>query len=125
MSKDITIPAGDDLMGLVCMQMFVHNRVTGEGGQFAFRELKTDGGGWYKTYNQEKNILDVYMKLDTSSSTFTLWVLATGGYDVNLSSPRPSSWPDSATWTEEYSHHIAYVSRATWKLHNIPPNFTW
>lgn len=117
------IPAGGELLGLGCMQMFVHKRVAGEGGQFAFRELKDSGSGWDNTYNQEKGILDIHMTLDTASNIFTLYVLATGGYDIDIKNPQPESWP--STWNEEYSQHIVYVSRKSWKLNNIPANFKW
>ena len=142
-SEDITIPAAGELMGLNCMQMFVH---THEGErQFAFRELQSDGesgegANWEnKKYNQEKGILDIYMEVDRSTNIFTLWVLASGGYDASLNNPRPETWPKEANprgntdeeakeaWLNhsEYPHHIVYVSRASWKLNNIPQNFTW
>lgn len=142
-SEDITIPAAGELMGLNCMQMFVH---THEGErQFAFRELVADGTGntgikWDTTYNQEKGILDIYMKIDRSTNIFTLWVLASGGYDASLNNPRPETWPKEANprgntdeeakeaWlnaSNTYQHHIVYVSRASWKLNNIPQDFIW
>ena len=138
MSRDITVPAGGDLMGLGCMQMFVHDNSDGEGRQFAFRELKDDGNDWGTAYNQEKGILDIYMRLNTDKNMFTLYVLATGGYDESASNPRPSSWPKEANpagntddeaqeaWGKsDYCHHIIYVSRASWRLNNIPQGFIW
>lgn len=137
-TTQITVPAAGELLALNCMQMFVH---THEGErQFAFRELVDGGTGWNNTtYNQEKGILDIYMELDTEKYTFTLWVLATGGYDASMNNPRPDTWPEKAEPTAEhwgkkvndirdytdYPHHIVYVSRATWKLNNIPQGFTW
>ncbi len=136
--EEITIPAGGELMGLNCMQMFVHGTDgVDEGRQFAYRELTKDGIGWKDTYNQEKNILDIYMKRDKDNNTFTLWVLATGGYDANLNTERPETWPKEANpqgdtddeaqeaWrNHDYRHHIVYVSRASWKLNNLE-NFNW
>ena len=131
-TTQITVPAAGELLALNCMQMFVH---THEGErQFAFRELVDGGTGWDKTYNQEKGILDIHMELDTEKYTFTLWVLASGGYDASMNNPRPDTWPEKAEPTAEhwgkkvnnirdytdYPHHIVYVSRATWKLNNIP-----
>lgn len=135
-SETITVPAAGDLMNLNCMQMFVH---THEGERhFAFRELKPGGSAWDNKYNQEKGILDIYMEADRDKNIFTLWVLATGGYDASLNNPRPDSWPKEANpagnddeaaktaWLEsDYCHHIVYVSRASWKLNNIPQGFTW
>lgn len=118
---DIILPPGGELLGLECMQMFVDHRITGEGGQLVYRTLKSDGTGWDKNYNQEKGILDLYMELDTKNKTFTLWVLATGGYDADAKPiPRPDAWPNNATWTYEYSQNVVYVSRKSWKLNNIP-----
>lgn len=137
-SETITVPAAGDLMTINCMQMFVQDKNDGQGRQFAFREL-TDGGYWEsKEYNQEKGILDIYMEVDRMHNIFTLWVLATGGYDASMNNPRPDSWPKEANpagndddkakeaWlASEYCHHIVYVSRASWKLNNIPQGFTW
>lgn len=137
-SRDITIPAAGDLMSLVCMQMFVQDEGDGQGRQFSFRRLADGGSSWGYTYHQEKNILDIYMELDTDKRIFTLYVLATGGYDIEASNPRPETWPIQANpqgssvekakeeWlNSDYCHHIVYVSRKSWKLHNIPTNFTW
>ena len=137
-SRDITIPAAGDLLSLAAMQMFVQDEGDGQGRQFSFRRLSTGGASWGGTYHQEKNILDIYMERDTNKRIFTLYVLATGGYDAEASNPRPDTWPKDATpsgstdsaakqaWlASEYCHHVVYVSRATWKLNNIPPNFTW
>ena len=131
--KNVVIPAGGELMGLSCMQMFVHGTDAGEGRQFAYRELQASGNEWNNTYNQEKGILDIYMERDNDSNTFTLWVLATGGYDASLNNSRPETWPKDAHPTESewgtgdystYPHHIVYVSRASWKLNNLE-GFSW
>ncbi|MBR4196741.1 MAG: hypothetical protein IKQ95_08535 [Synergistaceae bacterium] len=132
-STNIILPSAGELMGLDCMQMFVHGTDEGEGRQFAYRELQEGGSAWDKTYNQEKGILDIYMERDKDSNTFTLWVLATGGYDESLNNKRPETWPKDAHPTESewgtgdystYSHHIVYVSRASWKLNNLE-GFSW
>ena len=151
--SSVNIPHASELIPLKCMKMFVHDNNDVEGGQLAFRETiptsYNNDLAWYDTYNQEKNILEIYMELDTSTNIFTLYVLATGGYDASVSNPRPSAWPNNAkprpkdkdyedkidkitdddakkAWlAHDYSHHIVYVSRASWKLDNIPPNFSW
>ena len=139
MTDKIIVPAAGELLALNCMQMFVQGTDgKDEGRQFAFRELKADGTGWDNTYNQEKGILDIYMEVDKDHRIFTLWVLASGGYDASLNNPRPETWPKEANpkgnteaaaktaWlSSTYCHHIVYVSRASWKLNNIPPNFGW
>lgn len=135
----LKLAAASELIPLKCMQMFVHDKKDGQGRQFAFRKINEDSGNWDTQYNQEKGILDIYMELDTEKYTFTLWVLATGGYDASMNNPRPDTWPEKAEPTAEhwgkkvndirdytdYPHHIVYVSRATWKLNNIPQGFTW
>lgn len=122
-----TIPQGGELMYLRCMQMFVQD--TSEGRSLAICELNDTATNWGTVYNWEKGILEIYMELDTSTRIFTLWVLASGGTDSTLNNPRPSDWPSDAapaTWSGSgYEQHIVYVSRASWKLNNIPPNFTW
>ena len=138
--ETLNIPDAGELMYLKCMQMFVHDNNDGQGRQFAFRELNVNGDTWLPTngYNQEKNILDIYMELDTSTNIFTLYVLAQGGYDAGVSNPRPESWPKEATpsadndddaktaWlAHDYCHYTVYVSRASWKLNNIPEDFSW
>ena len=136
--EEITIPAASELLGLNCMQMLVHDNKDGQGRQFAYRELTDGGSTWNGTYNQEKGILEIYMEVDRGKNIFTLWVLASGGYDASMNNPRPDSWPkeanpqgktDSAAKTawlnSDYRHHIVYVSRAQWKLNNIPQGFIW
>ncbi|MBQ9903476.1 MAG: hypothetical protein IJM47_01685, partial [Synergistaceae bacterium] len=138
--NEVIIPHGGEVMYLKCMQMYVHTHPTEGDRQFAFRELNADGKSWTATdgFNQEKNILDIYMELDTSTNIFTLYVLAQGGYDAGVSNPRPESWPKEATpsadndddaktaWlAHDYCHYTVYVSRASWKLNNIPEDFSW
>lgn len=140
-----SIPPATELMSLKCIHMLVHD--TSEGRSLAFENLTRDSSGpkWGDTYNQEKGILEIYMELDRKTKIFTLYVLATGGYDytINTERPKESDWPNRArpllknnnnqtraqaekAWKDTgYDHHIIYVSRASWKLNNIPENFTW
>lgn len=124
-ASDTKVADSSELMRLKCMQMFVHDNNDGEGKQLAFHEPKPNGVHWDKDYNQEKNILDIYMELDTSTNIFTLYVLAQGGYDASADNPKPKVWPDNANWDDDYKHYTVYVSRASWKLNNIPSNFSW
>ena len=131
-----TIPAGGELLYLRCIQMFVQGKTTDEKGrQLAFREPSSNTR-WGNTYNQEEGVLEIYMELDTSTNIFTLWVMGTGGYDQTIDTPRPATWPENAhptpsEWTsttgtyKDYKHNIVYVSRASWKLNNIPDGFKW
>ena len=132
--ETLNIPDAGELMYLKCMQMFVHDNNDGQGRQFAFRELNVKGDTWLPTngYNQEKNILDIYMELDTSTNIFTLYVLAQGGYDSSYdpeanppTKSKPASWPENASWNDDYLKYVLYVSRASWKLNNIPEDFSW
>ena len=135
--ETIDIPNAGELMYLDCMQMFV-GKDEEIGWQFKFRRLRDDGTEWGATYNQEIGILEIYTKLDPTNKIFTLYVLASGGENQGVSYPRPESWPPEAHPTAEewesdsdsnpykdHKHHIVYVSRASWKLNNIPPNFNW
>lgn len=143
-----SIPPATELLYLRCIQMFVQGKTTDTGGrQFAFCELKDDplkdDPMWGAKYNQEEGVLEIYMELDTTTNIFTLWVMGTGGYDQTINNPRPANWPNRAApllnnntnqnstqaaqaWNNAgYNHHIVYVSRASWKLNNIPDGFNW
>ena len=125
--SSVNVNAASELIPLKCMQMFVHDKDDGHGRQFAFHEIKLNTINkkirWGSDYNQEKGVLEIYMELDTTNKLFTLYVLASGGENQGVSYPCPESWP--GTWKDEYSHHIVYVSRASWKLNNIPSDFRW
>ena len=135
----IMIPNGGEIMYLRCMQMFV--RSDGDERQFVFRELTEDGKKWkkvgeedskgYKYGLQEDNILGIYAKLE--SNVLTLYVLASGGRNTGANTSRPDAWPKEAepkgstneaaktAWLEsDYCNHIVYVSRQSWRLHNVP-----
>ena len=127
-SETVTIPAASELLALKCMQMFV--RTDGDERQFVYRELTEDGAKWKNATIQEDNILDIYMKLE--SNVLTLCVLASGGKNTGANTPRPETWPKEANpkantdeaakaaWlASDYCNHIVYVSRQSWRLHNV------
>ena len=128
-----------ELMYLKCMRLFTRGNLNkNQERQFAFRELKTDGTGWENTYNQEEGVLEIHMELDTNTNIFTLWVMGTGGVDYTINTSRPATWPEDAhptpsEWNSDdsdnlyrlYKHSVVYVSRASWKLNNIPAGFDW
>ena len=130
-AESIEVADGSELIPMRCIQIAVEgtNNV-GHGRQLTFREpievyTTFNHADWGSTYNQEMNILDIYMELDIKTKILSLYVLAQGGYDAGVTNPRPKAWPENATWTEEYSHYTVYVSRASWKLNNIPEDFKW
>ena len=125
----IMIPNGGEIMYLRCMQMFV--RSDGDERQFVYRELTEDGKKWREAIIQEDNILDIYATLE--SNILTLYVLASGGKNTGANTPRPDAWPKEAepkgstneaakaAWlASDYCNHIVYVSRQSWRLHNVP-----
>lgn len=114
--KSADIHAGSELLHLECERMFV------EEDSFSFKTLDY---GWSQSYRHETGILDLYMELDTHIYPYVLdlWVLSTGGRDRSRTTPRPTSWPIS--WKTSYEHEVVYVSRASWKLHNIPKDFVF
>ena len=144
-NKAVTVNNASELIPLKCMKMYIHDANDGLGRQFTFSETEPieDNAKWGNRYHQEIGILEIYMTLDTTNKLFTLYVLASGGYDEGVSNPRPETWPKEANpagegatdaakeadakakWlTHEYSHHIVYVSRASWKLNNLE-GFSW
>ncbi|MBQ6419389.1 MAG: hypothetical protein IJJ91_12045 [Synergistaceae bacterium] len=140
--SNVVIPNAGELMYLRCVSMFVRlhpkDEDEDENRHFTYLELSNDGTKWSDYHYQERDILEIYMELDTTNDIFTLYVLASGGENQGVSYPRPESWPDAANpsgstralaeeeWLKsDYCHHIVYVSRASWKLNNIPPNFNW
>lgn len=38
---------------------------------------------------------------------------------------RPVDWPKTANWLDDFKYHVTYVSKGTWKLHNMPDDFYW
>ena len=139
LASAVEVADGSELIPLKCMQMFVHTYE--DRRQFAFSEpietAATKKLIWGSDHNQEEGILEIYMTLDTTTNIFTLYVLASGGYDEGVRNPRPESWPKEANpkgdtdeaaktaWLgHDYSHHIVYVSRASWKLNNLE-GFSW
>lgn len=119
------VPPVCDLLYLECEKFFVGTDSMGE-KNFMYRQLfRSWNDTQSRQYSHEGIILELYMEFNTNTKIFDLYVLASGGHEDSLNAPRPSTWPDFARWLEEYSDHEVYVSRASWKLHNIPDSFTW
>lgn len=141
--ESIDIASGSELMTLQCERMYVHGDAE-TNSIFARVKLKgysrwgNSGGvtGAEKDsepISYENGILAIYFELDTNNNVLDCYVLASGGKDPLLDNPFPSSWPDNeltqtlkSNWSKKgYNHHEVYVSRASWKLHNIPDSFSW
>ena len=113
--KYVNIYPGDELLYLKCERMFV------EGTNFKFQEF--NGASWGDATPAEMGILEIYFELDTSKNILDMYVLSSGGINDLNNTQKPSSWP--GTWKNEYANYIVHMSRASWKLKNLPDSFRW
>ena len=122
-----TVHAGDEMLYLKCQRMFVS---TGDNGRnFYFKTLgtKKKTKEWSDKHPYQDGILEIYFVLCTEGANKNIldfYVLASGGTDGKIHD-KPKTWPSKARWKDEYKYHVMYVSRASWKLNNIPDNFNW
>lgn len=124
-----TIYPMSELLNLECQKLYVGKDST-NCYNFMFSELKDNGSGWEpkRTYYHTKDILDLYMTLDTKPSTadkipiFELRVLVSEGLNEIGTTDKPKDWPGQ--WTNDFKTHKVHVSKATWKLYNLAPFFT-
>ncbi len=130
-SANPIIISGDELLYLKCERLFA-GKLDDEDTEknFRFQKLTTnkyDYADWSERRPHERNILEIYMELDTETNILTLWVLASGGKDGRIHERPPySRWPEKARWNNnEYKYHVIYISKASWKLNNIPNGFVW
>lgn len=125
-NKSVDIYPGDEFLYLDCEKMFVAKDSTGA-KNFSFQTLSDE---WSRAYYYEKDILEIYMELGTEENDnenqriFTLYVLASGGYDSSMNHEKPAAWPENANWEEDYRHNMLYVSRKSWRLKNLE-SFHW
>ena len=115
--KYAVVNPGSELLYLNSERMFVEDR------SFSFSYANDQ---WKNHYRHEAGILGMYMELTApiyGEKILDLWVLATGGTDNMRNIGKPATWPGE--WKDEYNHEVVYVSRASWKLHNIPENFVY
>ena len=115
-----------ELLNLECQKLYT---VKDENGyNFKFMELK-ENGTWGNSYYHTKDILDLYMTLDTSPNTadkipiFELRVLVSEGLNELGTTDKPKDWPGRWKGTD-FNTHKVHVSKATWKLYNLAPFFT-
>lgn len=120
-----TIYPMTEMLNLECQR--VYTLKDSDGYCFVFRELN-DSGNWGDVYYHTRNILDLYMTLDTRPNTadkipiFELRVLIKEGYNENgMITARPKDWPGK--WTDEFSTYKVHVSKASWKLYNLAHQF--
>ena len=94
---------------------------------------KLDGEAWSNSEPYQQGILEIYAELDAREdekgrpkNILSVWVLSSGGKD-NMTHERPaySDWPETARWEDDYKYYVTYVSKGTWKLNNLPEDFTW
>ncbi len=123
--------SGDELLYLKSVRVFAMNPTDYDkkhGQQLRnLKVQKLDGKDWGDVNPYQQGILEIYAELNTTESILTVWVLSTGGRD-NMTHEKPADWP--GRWREEgdnndYKYFVTYVSKGTWKLNNLPENFTW
>lgn len=107
---ETNIYPGDELLYLKCERMFAENQ------NFKFMRFKTNS--WGDKIPSEAGILEIYFELDASNNILDMYVLASGGINDSGNTQKPSAWP-SDFWKSDYENYTVYVSRASWKLHNI------
>ena len=122
----VTIYPMSELLNIECQKLYT--KKDDNGYNFVFHELGNDGTWKYgKCYYHAKDILDLYMLLDTKPSTpdrvpiFELRVLVSEGINEHGTTPRPKDWP--GIWTADFSRYNVHVSKAAWKLYNLAPQF--
>ena len=126
-SNDISyVYAGSELLHAGCERMFVtyNNNLEERSFAFAFPEEN----GWGQVNHHVAGILEIYIELhapENGTKTLDLYVLSTGGKDSSSTNKsRPATWPGH--WDDnEYGKYVLYVSRASWKLNNIPKDFVF
>lgn len=115
--SSVEVCPGDELLYLKCERMFV------EAQNFKFWQFETISWDNEKVHSNELGILEVYFELDIGNNILDMYVLASGGFNDAGNTQKPASWP--YTWKSEYANYIVYVSRASWKINNLPSGFTW
>lgn len=122
--KPVTIYPMSELLNLECQKLYT--KKDSNGYNFVFQELN-ENGGWGQFYYHTKDILDLYMTLDTRPNTsdkipiFELRVLVSEGINELGTTSKPKDWP--GRWTADFSRYKVHVSKASWKLYNLAPQF--
>lgn len=113
-----------ELLNIECQKLYT--KKDDNGYNFVFMPLNDQG--WGQAFYHTKDILDLYMTLNTKPNTpdrvpiFELRVLVNEGINENGSTPRPKDWP--GRWKNTgFDQYKVRVSKATWKLYNLVPQF--
>ena len=126
------ICSGDELLYLKSVRVFADEpRTTDPNKERNLKVQKLNDVKW-GTNNSSANpyqqgILELYAELYQKENILSVWVLSTGGRD-NMTHECPKDWP--GRWREkgdnnDYKYFVTYVSKGTWKLNNLPEDFTW
>ena len=114
-----------ELLNIECQKLYT--KKDDNGYNFVFMPLN-DQGDWGQAFYHTKDILDLYMTLNTKPNTpdrvpiFELRVLVNEGINENGSTPRPKDCP--GRWKNTgFDQYKVRVSKATWKLYNLVPQF--
>ena len=116
----VTVYPMSEMLNLECQKLYV--RKDDNGYNFVYQELN-DSGNWRQAFYHTKDILDLYMTLDTKPDIpiFELRVLVSEGINEQGTTSKPKDWP--GRWTTEFSSYKVHVSKATWKLYNLATQF--
>ncbi|MBQ7216816.1 MAG: hypothetical protein IJP54_01090 [Synergistaceae bacterium] len=117
----VTVYPMSEMLNLECQKLYV--RKDANGYNFVFQELNSSGS-WGKFYYHTKDILDLYMTLDTRPAVpiFELRVLVSEGFNEQGTTTKPKDWP--GRWKNTgFDQYKVHVSKAAWKLYNLVPQF--
>ena len=85
------------------------------------------GEDWGGNNPYVNDVLRIYCEWDRTTQIFNLYILSSGGTKPlgMTEQERPSNWSSNDTefanlWESTFKKDIVYVTRASWKLHNIP-----
>lgn len=130
---DVTIYPMSELLNLECENMYVDISKSTSERSFMIRNLiyKGSQAQWTDGLPHAKNILEIFMTLDTSPAVpiFTLKVLVSEGINQNENTQRPADWPeeywyeDTNNGHEDFRKHRVHISQASWKLYNLTKLF--
>lgn len=117
----VTVYPMSELLNIECQKLYIKQDTNGY--NFVFQELNSSGK-WDRPYYHTKDILELYMTLDTKPAVpiFELRVLVSEGLNEYGSTPKPKDWP--GRWKNTgFDQYKVHVSKAVWKLYNLIPQF--
>ncbi len=117
--EDVTIPGVAEVMYLKNEKFFLN------GTDFCYQIMNDDNrNSWGNRSPYVSDILRIFCEYHKNEKIFNLYILSSGGSKpAGLEAQeRPTNWSTHDTgfnW-DNYKSNICYVTRASWKLHNIP-----